>query len=191
MTGIMRRRDDRHLTGGPPAFQSEPCGRTLHVEMQSELDRRSLQAEIVDALRQDGRVDVSTIALSNAGGLVVLNGIVHTYAEKCWCEEIVKRVPGVKAVRNELEVRLTIGDYRTDATLERIIRDLLDSLVAIPEPRLQVAVRDSWVTLEGTVRQPFQKQLVEDVIRLIGGVRGIENRIDVVPLLRESLALQS
>lgn len=123
------------------------------------------------------RVEVSVVN----GGVIVLDGIVHTYAEKCSIEEVLKRVPGVAGVRNRLEVRLTIGDYRTDETLMRVIGDVIESLARMPAERPVVSVVSGWVTLDGSVSRPFQKQLIESIVREVAGVRGITNKISVVP----------
>ncbi len=140
----------------------------------------TLERKILDELQIQASIDTSRIRVTaSAKGLVTLDGVVPTYAEKCALEENVRRVPGVAGVKNELDVRLTIGDYRTDGTLQRVIHDMLDGLARMPAERPRVSVLDGWVTLEGTVPQAFQKLLVENTVREIAGVRGITNRIEV------------
>jgi osmotically-inducible protein OsmY len=137
---------------------------------------------IIDELRWDPAVEATRIAVSTSGGAVTLNGAVRTYAEKCRAEEIVKRMRGVTSVRNELDVRVTIGDYRTDPTLTRIVGELLESLAGYPEERPRATVKDAWVTLEGEVVWAFQKRIAEEAVRGIAGIRGITNRIRVRPV---------
>lgn len=135
---------------------------------------------IVDTLRAQPGIDPARLRFTVSGdGIVTLEGVVHTYADKCTAEEALLRVPDVWGVRNLLEVRLTIGDYRTDATLERVLRDLMDSLARMPADRPSVSVHHGWVTLEGTVTHPFQKQLVANAIREVAGVVGITNQIAI------------
>ena len=110
-----------------------------------------LQRTIQEELQWDPAVDPARIRVRIVGGVAVLEGAVRTYAEKCRAEAIVKRMQGITAVRNELEVRLTIGDYRTDETLQRVLQEGLDALARMPEVRPRVAVRDGWVTLLGEV----------------------------------------
>ena len=86
-----------------------------------------MRRQVIDELRWDPAVDARRITVEISDGIVLLRGAVRTYVEKCRAEEIVKQIRGVAGVRNELEVRLTIGDYRRDATLERLVRDVLDS----------------------------------------------------------------
>lgn len=146
-----------------------------------------LEQRIAETLFGDPVLDGSRIriAVGKTGG-VVLDGSVHTYAEKCLAEELVRRVEGVARVRNQLDVRLTIGDYRTDATLERVFHDLFEFLARMPPERPRVRVLDGWVTLEGAVPFAFQKELLERVVRDVAGVRGITNRLRVVDERRTS-----
>ena len=138
-----------------------------------------LARRIAELLQWNRAIDATRIVPgAEEGGIVTLDGVVPTYAHKCAAEEIARGVRGVTTVRNQLEVRLTIGDYRTDATLERVLRDLIDCLARMPAELPRVTVVDGWVTLDG-VASAFQKQLVERVVREVAGVRGITNRITI------------
>jgi osmotically-inducible protein OsmY len=140
----------------------------------------TLERRILDELQNHSLIDTSRIRVTaTADGLIFLEGVVHTYAEKCALEEDVRTVAGVSGVQNELEVRLTIGDYRTDGTLRRVLQDMLDGLARMPAERPRVSVVDGWVTLEGTVQHAFQKLLVEKTVREVAGVRGLTNRVEI------------
>ncbi|HXH37986.1 MAG TPA: BON domain-containing protein, partial [Thermoanaerobaculia bacterium] len=92
-----------------------------------------------------------------------------------------RRVRGVADVRNDLTVRLTIGDYRTDATLGRLATDILESLPAALPERPRVTVHDGWLTLDGVVESAAQKRTIENAFLHIAGIRGLTNRINVEP----------
>jgi osmotically-inducible protein OsmY len=140
----------------------------------------TLEQQILDALSWEPNVDRERLWVAvGMSGLVTLHGVVHTYSDKCAVEEAVLRVPGVTGVRNALEVRLTIGDYRPDTTLERVLREMIDALARMPAERPRVTVSHGWVTLEGTVSHAFQKQLVANAVREVAGVVGITNRIAI------------
>jgi osmotically-inducible protein OsmY len=192
MIDVMSLCDDRHRGRGRRRCAQHSHGAYIQdMIIESRSDAGTLIADIIDELRVDPRIDATRIAISASdGGTVVINGFVHSYAEKCWSEELVKRVRGVTAVRNELEVRLTIGEYRTDETLLRVVRDVLDALAAMPQDRPQATVRDGWLTLRGFVRWAFQKRLVEQTVRQIAGIRGITNLINVVPPAGAERALE-
>jgi hypothetical protein len=160
-----------------------PAGRTpaLFPPAAAIYIRRVDTKAILEALMSDPRIDSGTIEIAACGETAVLQGRVHTYAEKCWAEELVRSQPGVSDVRNELEVRITIGDYRTDETLHRLVREVIDALCVMPDVRPQVAVRDGWLTLSGDVDWPFQKRGAEESVRQIAGIRGITNEIRIDP----------
>lgn len=139
-----------------------------------------LRRRLRSVLRSHPGADLTRVALSvDDTGRVTLEGSVSTYAEKCSIEDAVKRVTGVNGVRNRLEVRVTIADYRSDATLERVLHDLFEFLSRMPPERPHAIVANGWVTLEGSVLSPHQKQLIEQAVREIAGVRGITNRLIV------------
>ena len=147
---------------------------------------------VADTLRAQPGIDPGRLRFTISGdGIVTLEGIVHTFADKCTAEEALLRVPDVLGVRNLLEVRLTIGDYRTDATLERILRELIDSLARMPADRPRVSVANGWVTLTGTVPHAFQQQLVATAVREVAGVVGIKNQIAVAKERRTERPLAS
>ncbi len=140
-----------------------------------------LRPEILDELRWDARVDAAKVTATIAGGTAVLRGSVHTYPEKCRCEQIVKRIRGVTAVRNQIEVRLMIADYRSDETLQRLASEVLESIALLPHERPSATVAAGRVTLEGSVAFAFQKRLAEEAVGLIAGVRSIANHIELIP----------
>jgi osmotically-inducible protein OsmY len=150
------------------------------MAMSGSVDLSVLHRRLKGALRWHPGIDAARVALSVDGvGRVTLEGSVPTYADKCAIEETVKRVPGVAGVRNRVDVRLTIADYRTDAALEHVLADLFEFLSRMPPDRPRATVLNGWVTLEGSVLGLYQKQLIEKAVREIAGVKGINNRLVV------------
>jgi osmotically-inducible protein OsmY len=179
MFSVIRPCDDHHRVEGWRRCLGRRAGFTFALVTTHS---QQLLERVLDELHGDPRIDAGKIAvLAGYDGTVSLSGSVRSYAEKCWSEELVRRVPGVSAVANDLVVRLTIGDYRTDAMLHRIVTDVLDALCAMPDVRPAVSVQDGWLTLSGVVDWPFQKQASEESIRQIAGIRGITNEIRIEP----------
>jgi len=104
---------------------------------------------------------------------------VDTYAEKIAAERTAKRVYGVKAIANDLQVR-HVG-VRTDTEIAADVVRALEAHVSVPTNQVTVTVREGWVTLEGSVDWIFQKEAVENSVQYLGGVRGIANQIKVIP----------
>jgi osmotically-inducible protein OsmY len=113
--------------------------------------------------------------------VVTLSGVVSSYAEKCCAELLARHVCGVAGLKNALEVRLTIGNHRSDDALRRLAVDLLESLPMMYPERPLVSVENGWLTLNGTVASTALKDAAEEAFTHIAGIRGITNQIAVVP----------
>ena len=150
----------------------------------------SLRRKIIDELRRDPSIDASKVNVAVDDGRVILWGSVHTYPEKLRCDEIIKAIRGVTNVQNDLEVRLTIADYRSDETLQRLINDVLEWIALLPQERPSATVINGCVTIQGCVLFAFQKRVAGDAVGLIAGVRAIVNRIEVVPHIADPRDLE-
>ena len=129
-------------------------------------------------LEWDPQVDASAIGVAAKDGSVTLTGYIDSYAGKLAAERVAKRVRGVRAVANDIEVRLKLG--RTDADIAADAARALDLYASIPRG-VQAAVHDGHVTLTGTVAWPFQKAHAEKIVRHISGVRGVFNHLALAP----------
>ena len=129
-------------------------------------------------LEWDPQVDASAIGVAAKDGSVTLTGYVDSYTGKLAAERVAKRVRGVRAVANDIEVRLKLG--RTDADIAADAARALDLYASILKG-VQAAVHDGHVTLTGTVAWLFQKTHAEKVVRHIRGVRGVFNYLKVAP----------
>ncbi len=88
---------------------------------------------------------------------------------------------GVKAVANDIEVRLPGSAERTDADLAKAGLNALRWEAAIPAGKLDVTVSQGWVTLKGEVEYAFQKRDAERVVQRLSGVKGVTNLITIKP----------
>jgi osmotically-inducible protein OsmY len=118
--------------------------------------------------------DETAIGVTAEGGVVTLTGYVDSYAAKMAAEKAAKRVYGVKAVANDLQIKLR--DERTDSEIARDALSALQSRVTVP-PGIKVTVRNGFVTLEGQAHWMYQKIAAEKAVREIRGVIGVTNEI--------------
>jgi osmotically-inducible protein OsmY len=130
-------------------------------------------------LKWDPKITSRDIAAAVKDGVVTLSGFASSYWEKLEAEKAAKRVYGVKAVANDIEVKPL--EQRTDPEIARDAAHELESHVSIPADKIKVTVNNGWVTLEGTVDWHFQKTLAESAVKKIKGVTGITNQIEVKP----------
>jgi osmotically-inducible protein OsmY len=97
----------------------------------------------------------------------------------CRAESVARELSEPLDVRNAIEVRLSIGNYRSDAGLTHLTNEVLENYVVLSEEPPQAAVQNGWVTLRGIVTSDFRKKTAEAVVRELAGVRGITNEIQV------------
>lgn len=139
-----------------------------------------LRDSVAIQLEWDPEVDASLIGVSAKDGIVVLTGYVGTYAEKLAAERLARRTVGVKAVVNEIEVRL--AHERIDPEIARDAIDALKAHISVPIT-VTVTVRDGHVSLSGTAEWMYQKVAAERAVRPLRGVRGVFNHITINPTL--------
>ncbi len=137
--------------------------------------RRDVELE----LKWDPIITSSDIAVAVKDGVVTLSGFVSSFWEKTEAEKAAKRIHGVRAVANDVEIKLFWE--RTDPEIARAIVIALENNVNIPSDKIKATVKDGLVTLEGYVDWQYQKALVESVVKKLRGVRGITNKIEVKP----------
>jgi osmotically-inducible protein OsmY len=112
---------------------------------------------------------------------VTLAGFVKSYVDKYEAEKAVKRVAGVVAVANDLEVRLPNIDQRPDPDIASDIVTALKSALPLSWDKIKVTVRSGFVNLEGTVDWNHRRNAAESAVRRVKGVKGVTNAIIVKP----------
>ena len=145
-----------------------------------------IQRDVIAELRWDARVKPNEIGVQVKGGVVTLTGWVDSYMKKWAAEEAAHRVKGVKAVANDVEVRLPGDSQRTDADIAAAVVQALESDASMRLEKLDVTVAKGWVTLQGEVEWQYQKEDAERVVRRITGVKGVTNLIAVKPRVTPS-----
>lgn len=137
-----------------------------------------LREAVTSQLDWQADVDASGIGVAAKDGVVTLTGYIDSYAAKLAAERAVKRVRGVRAVANDLQVRLKIA--RTDTDIAQDVVRALETSSLVPSG-VQAAVHNGSVTLTGTVAWLFQRVTAESIVRHVRGVRDVVNRITVTP----------
>jgi osmotically-inducible protein OsmY len=140
-----------------------------------------LQHDVLDELKWEPSVNAAPIGVSVKDGVVTLTGHVSSYWEKYMAEKAAKRVHGVKAVANELDVKLFGSSKRTDEDIARAAVNALKSSTSVPADKIKVTVSGGWITLEGEVEWQYQKEAAESAVRYLTGVIGVSNLITVKP----------
>ena len=138
---------------------------------------QDMQKDITAELKWDSSLRDDDIAVGVREGIVTLGGFVDSLADKGKAERVAARVKGVRAVVNEIEVKLPTWSQRADPDIARAVLDALKWNIAVPHEHLRVKVEDGWVTLEGEVPWYHQKEAAERSVRFLTGVRGVLNLV--------------
>jgi osmotically-inducible protein OsmY len=145
----------------------------------------TLQHDVLDELEWDPSIDAAKIGVIFENGVVTLTGHVRSYSEKSAAERIAKRVKGVEAVANDIEVKFDIGGKRDDTDIAKAALDALRWNVALPRDKVKVMVTNGGlVTLEGEVDWDYQRRVAFDAVHSLHGVRGVTNNIAVIPKVK-------
>jgi osmotically-inducible protein OsmY len=144
----------------------------------------AIREDVIYEFKWDPKITSNDIAVAVKDGVVTLSGFVSSYMEKDAAEKAAKRVYGVRAVANDLQVKLT--STRTDPEIARDVVEELENHILIPADKIKATVRNGWVTLEGTVDWQYQKNLAESAVKKLRGVIGIANNIEVKPRVSPS-----
>jgi osmotically-inducible protein OsmY len=144
----------------------------------------AIREDVIYEFKWDPKITSNDIAVAVKDGVVTLSGFVSSYMEKDAAEKAAKRVYGVRAVANDLQVKLT--STRTDPEIARDVVEELENHILIPADKIKVTVRNGWVTLEGTLDWQYQKNLAESAVKKLRGVIGISNNIEVKPRVSPS-----
>lgn len=146
-------------------------------------DELLLQQRVIDELEFDPAVKAEHIGVAVHDGVVALSGHVESFAEKFAAERAARRVKGVKAVAEELDVHLP-ADHKTsdDEIAARALKILAWDMI-VPADRIAIKVERGIVTLTGEVDWQFQRAEAERDVRKLGGVRAVINEITLKPAL--------
>lgn len=145
---------------------------------------KTLQQAVMDELEWEPSIDAQHIGVAVEEGVVTLTGHVGNYIERFAAEKAVKRVKGVRAIAEEIEVRFPNDKRTSDDQIARRALDVIAWDSTIPKDKIQVKVQNGFVTLTGEVDWFYQRDDAEAAVRKLTGVKGMSNEIKVKPQVR-------
>jgi osmotically-inducible protein OsmY len=147
---------------------------------------QEIMKDVQDELKWDPYLSSSEIGVLVKNGIVTLTGVVDSYWKKLAAENGVKKISGVTAVVQKIEVKLSEAGKRKDTDIAEAIQSALKWSVLVPKDRIKVKVENGWVTLEGDVEWEFQKNAARRAVEKLEGVLGVTNNIRVTPKVTPS-----
>jgi osmotically-inducible protein OsmY len=138
-----------------------------------------LQQLVLAELSWEPSLMAGHIGVIAADGVITLSGSVENFAAKHAAETAALRVKGVKAVAEEIEVRLPFETERRDDEIAAAALERLSWNVATPDGAVVVKVQEGWLTLSGEVDWAYQREAAARDVRRLMGVVGVSNHISI------------
>ncbi|WP_031334854.1 BON domain-containing protein [Rhodopseudomonas sp. B29] len=135
-----------------------------------------LRQSILDEFEFDPSFNSGHIRVAVENDVVILTGHVISYAEKLAAIAATRRVKGVHAISEHIEVRNPFHNTDDDEIAQRAAA-ILDWNVLVPASCVEVQVENGWITLSGTVDWHYERAAAEDDVRKLAGVLGVTNNI--------------
>ena len=147
------------------------------TQQTDDLLKSAVEAE----LAWEPSVAAGQIGVTARDGVVTLSGQVARFGDKQAAQTAALRVKGVRAIAEEIEVKLPKQAVRSDADIARAAVDRLTWDATLPKDSVKAAVQDGWVTLTGEVGWQFEHDAAAQDVRRLWGVVGVSNHISLKP----------
>ncbi|MCC3216028.1 BON domain-containing protein [Chryseobacterium sp. X308] len=140
-----------------------------------------LQQDVQDAIKWEPLLHPAEIGVMAADGVVSLTGTVDSFSKKKQAENAARNVAGVKVLVENIQVKLPDSKVKTDAEIGAEIISAFASNVIIPQDKIKVKVENGWVDLDGELPWDYQREITENAIQFLPGIKGIFNNITINP----------
>ena len=138
-----------------------------------------LQTDVQNAIKWEPLLNAAEIGVTAKDGVVSLTGVVDSYVKKMEAENAAKKVIGVKALVEKIEVKFATSLIKTNAEIANEVLAGLKSSWSVPNDKITVKIEDGWVTLEGELPWNFQKEAAKRAVSYLAGVKGVTNNIKI------------
>lgn len=146
-----------------------------------------IREDVLDELMWEPMLKPAEIGVAVTDGVVTLSGYVNDYSKKLAAEKAVKRVKGVKAVAEDIQVRLPFEMQKDDEEIAGEVVNALKWNTNIPDEKISIKVDNGWVTLDGELEWQFQRDAALAAVRDLVGINGVINLLKLKPVLSASI----
>lgn len=136
-----------------------------------------IKENVLDELQWQPNVDETEIGVTVDRGVVTLTGTVDSYTKKIAAEEAAKKVKGVKAVVENIEVKYGIEYKKTDKEIAKAALEALKWNSSVPDDKITLKVENGWIHLNGEVEWEYQRDAAKRTVQNLLGVRAVTNNI--------------
>jgi len=145
-----------------------------------------IQQDVINQLKWNPLLNASEIGVAVKNGVVTLSGRVDTYLKKMEAEREAKKVFGVKAIAEDIQVGISAPYKKSDSEIAEAVLNALKWHTSIQEQTIKVKVEEGVVTLEGEVEWGYQREAAKTAIMNFAGVRNVINNINIKPKVTPS-----
>jgi osmotically-inducible protein OsmY len=143
-----------------------------------------IQNDVIEQLKWEPGLNAAEIGVAVKNGIVTLSGIVDAWSKKIAAEDAAKKIAGVKAVAEDIQVGVSPSFRKTDAEIAEAVVFALRWNTTIPDEKIKIRVEDGVVSLDGEVEWNYQRSAAENAIEKLTGVRRINNYIKINPSVK-------
>ncbi|HEX5027145.1 MAG TPA: BON domain-containing protein [Agriterribacter sp.] len=151
--------------------------------MKSDIE---IQKDVMDELQWEPCLNASEIGVAVKNGVVTLSGRVDSYYKKLSAEKASKRVAGVRAVAEDIQVGISPSYHKSDSEIADAVVNALKWHTSVQEEKIKIKVEDGIVKLEGDVEWEYQRIIAKTAIENLAGVKSVINLITVKPKIEAS-----
>lgn len=149
------------------------------MRLSKEKTDSDIKSDVLTELKYEPSVKTTDIGVLVKNGAVTLTGFTTTYGEKWDAVRATKRVSGVRAVADDIKVKLASSHDRTDGEIAASAADHLEWSTSVPNDKVDITVQNGWVTLTGKLEWRYQKNAAENSVMFLTGVKGVTNLITI------------
>jgi len=145
-----------------------------------------IQKDVMEELKWEPFLNSSEIGVAVKNGIITLSGEVDSYSKKLTAERTAKKVAGVKAVADDIQIGVSSAYKKTDTEIAEAVLNALKWHSSVQEEKIKIKVENGNVTLEGEVEWEYQRTDAKAAVENLIGVRNIFNLISVKPKISSS-----
>jgi len=146
--------------------------------MKTDLE---IQKDVMDQLRWQPILEAAEIGVSVKNGIATLSGQVNSYPKKLAAEKAARKVSGVKAVIEDIHVKIYPDQHKTDLEIAEAVVNALKWNSAVIHENIKINVENGFVTLSGQVEWAYERGMAEIAVENIKGVKLVVNQITIKP----------
>lgn len=150
-----------------------------------------LQTDVQNAIKWEPLLHAAEIGVTAKDGVVTLSGVVDSYAKKIEAENAAKKVIGVRAIVEDIDVKVPNSWSKTDSEIAIETLAALRSNYYVPDHKIKVKVENGFVVLDGEVIWNYQKVAAKNAVIHLSGVKGVTNNINIKPETHDKIEQKS